>query len=73
MSSEESGDDDFITVHSLPWQSDYVSAMFSKIDSYILNYKSAQAKRQMKSRKSGSPLSRSAPSSAPEWALAKTS
>ena len=37
MSSEESGDDDFITVHSLPWQSDYVSATFLKIDSYILN------------------------------------
>ena len=60
MSSEESGNDD-ITVHSLPWRSDYVSAMFSKIDSYILiyilsamfskidsyilNHKSAQAKR----------------------------
>ena len=48
-------------------------AMFSKIDSYILNHKSTQAKRQMKSRKSRSPSSRSTPSSAPEWALAKTS
>ena len=25
MSSEESGDDDFIVLHSLPWHSDYVS------------------------------------------------
>ena len=70
MSSEESGD---VTVHPLPWRSDYVSAMFSKIDSYILNHKSAQAKKQMKSRKSGSPSSSSAPSSAHEWALAKAS
>ena len=70
MSSEES-ENDFITVHPLPWRSDYVSSMFSKIDSYILNQKSAQAKRQMKSRKNGSPSIRSPPSGAPEWALAK--
>ena len=71
MSSEESGDDDFITIHPLPWRSDYVSTMFTKIDAYILNRKSAQAKRQMKSRKSGSPSTRSPPNSVPEWALAK--
>ena len=30
MSSEESGDDDSITVHPLPWCSGYVSKMFGK-------------------------------------------
>ena len=59
-------------VHPLPWRSDHVFAMFSEIDSYTLNHRSAQAKRQIKSMKSGSP-SRSAPRSAPEWSLAKTS
>ena len=35
MSSEESGPDDEIYVHTLPWRSDYVTKMFSTIDEYV--------------------------------------
>ena len=69
MSSEESGEEDCITVHPLPWRSQYVTRMFSKIDAYIINRKSAQAKRQMKKRQSGTPSTRSPPGEAPDWAV----
>ena len=71
MSSEESGDEDSITVHPIPWRSDYVSKMFSKIDMFVNTKKSCQARRQMKQRKIGSPSSRPPPpgDSAPEWAI----
>lgn len=69
MSSEESGDDDFIVLHQLPWRSDYVTKMFSKIDAYVISMKSAQAKRQMKRRRLGVPSTRPKPLDAPDWAV----
>ena len=36
MSSEESGDEESIIVHPIPWHSDYVTGMFKKIDEYIV-------------------------------------
>jgi len=72
MSSEESGDDDLIVVHPLKWRSEYVSKMFSKIDAYIINKKSSQAKRQMKQRRHGGPSTRPQPQDAPEWAIVKS-
>ena len=71
MSSEESGDDDSITVHPLPWRSGYVSKMFGKIDTFVNSKKSSQARRQMKERKVGTPSSRPPPPTgcAPEWAI----
>lgn len=71
MSSEESGDDDFIIQHPLPWRSQYVNKMFTKIDTYVINRKSSQAKRQMKLRKLGMPSTRSPPVDAPDWAVSK--
>ena len=73
MSSEESGEDDTITVLPIPWRSDYVSKMFNKIDSFIVSKKSSQARRQMKERKIGTPSNRTPPGSdAPEWAIVHT-
>ena len=70
MSSEESGDEDYITVHPLPWRSEYVSRIFNKIDAHIMSKKSCQARRQMKERKVGSSSTRPPPNSgAPDWAL----
>ena len=69
MSSEESGDDDFIVLHQLPWRSDCVTKMFSKIDAYVISKKSSQAKRQMKHRRLGAPSTRPKPQDAPDWAV----
>ena len=69
MSSEESGDDDTIIVHSLPWRSDYVTSMFKKIDEYSQAKKSPQSRRQMKGRRMGSLSNRSAPPDLPAWAI----
>lgn len=71
MSSEESGPDDTIIVHSLPWRTQYVSKMFEKIDQYTLSKKSSQAVRQMKSRTIGVVSSRPAPTAGkfPQWAI----
>ena len=71
MSSEESGPDDDIIVHSLPWRSRYVNKMFSKIDRYIASKKSPQALRQMKSRKLGTPSERPVPDvdKYPQWVI----
>ena len=55
MSSEESGDEDFITTQPLPWCSEYVTKIFSKIDGYIMSQKSCQTKRQMKACRVGNP------------------
>ena len=73
MSSEESGneDDNIITVHPLPWRSQYVSKMFLRIDAHSLNKKSSQAKRQSKTRQVGFPFTLSPPTGAPDWAIAK--
>lgn len=69
ISSEESGEDDSIIVHPLPWRSAYVGRMFEKIDSFVRSRKSPQAIRQMKSRKTGSASSRPCPADIPSWAL----
>ena len=61
MSSEESGEDDSIIVHPLPWRSEYVSSMFKRIDAYCEKKKSPQAKRQMKQRIQGRASSRRQP------------
>ena len=67
VTSEESGDDDFIVLHPLPWRSAYITKMFSKIDAYIISKKSSQAKRQMKCRRLGDPSCQ--PRDAPDWAI----
>ncbi len=81
MSSEESGDEDKVVVHPLPWRKDYVNQMFNKIDNYNLARKSAQAKRQMKERTNGvqsavytsTQSTRAAPSGMPSsWSVART-
>ena len=70
MSSEESGEDDCMVVHPLPWRSEYVNKMFNKIDLFIANKKSSQAKRQMKQRKLGAISERARPAGdAPDWAV----
>ena len=71
MSSEESGPDDDIYLHPLPWRSDYVTKMFNTIDNYVQKKKSPQAKRQTKKRiVAGLPSERPQPlSSVPEWAM----
>ena len=68
MSSEESGPEDVIIVHSLPWRSQYVNKMFAKIDRYIHCKKSPQALRQMKDRSDGSQSKRPVPRDKfPQW------
>ena len=72
MSSEESGEDDAIVVHPLPWRSEYVDKMFKKIDEYCFSNKSPQGKRQTKQRITGSPSSRPTPACMePIWAFKK--
>ncbi len=66
MSSEESGDEDKVVVHPLPWRKDYVNQMFNKIDNYNLARK---AKRQMKERTNGVQSTRAAPSGMPSWSV----
>ena len=61
MSSEESGEEDSIIVHPLPWRSEYVNKMFSRIDEYCNKKKSSQALRQMKTRIAGTSSSRPKP------------
>ena len=68
MSSEESGDDDKVLVHPIPWRTEYVNKMFRSIDNYCKARKSAQAKRQMKEREYAGQSCRVAPSGMPSWA-----
>ena len=44
MSSKESGSNDQVVVHSLPWRSEYVHKIIHTNDSYCKARKSAQAK-----------------------------
>jgi hypothetical protein len=64
MSSEESADDDTLTLHPIPWRSNYVNAMFKKIDVFCVSKKPPQAKRPMKPRQVGSPSNRPIPDAA---------
>ena len=65
MPSEESGPDETIVVHSLPWRSQYVNRMFAN---YTHSKKSLQALRQMKNRTEGSQSDQSAPHGKfPQW------
>ena len=70
MSSEESGSEDENIVHPLPWRSKYLSTMFEKIDVYIEQNKSPQARHQMKTHTTGSNSLRPEPLEYPEWAKA---
>lgn len=69
MSSEESEEDDVMTIHPIPWRSEHVNQMFQRIDSFCNSRKSPQARRQMKQRTTGRPSNRTQPSSAPEFAV----
>ena len=50
-------------------EGEYVKIMFSKIDAYIMNKKSSQAKHQMKHRKVGAVSDRAQPDDTPDWAI----
>lgn len=73
MSSEDSGDDDSITVRPIPWRSNYVNRMFEKMDAYCTSKKTPQARRQMKPRGVGIPSTRPVPDATvtdvPEWSI----
>lgn len=69
MSSEESGEDDTIIIHRPQWRSDYVTAMFDRIDTYRTKTKSPQAIRQMKKRTIGPDSNHTQPCAAPSWAV----
>ena len=71
ISSEESGDEDKMAVHPIPWRADYVNQIFHKIASYSVARKSAQARRQMKERSNGVLSTRAAPSGKPSWSVAE--
>ena len=71
MSSEESGSDDNIIVHKLPWRSPDVTRLFQGIDKWNLERTSAQGHRQRKSRRVGTPSQKPAPLDCPEWAVCK--
>lgn len=53
MSSEESGPDDDIYVHPLPWRSDYVTKMFNTIDNYVLKEKKSSSQKANKEENCG--------------------
>ena len=75
MSSEEIEDEnDTIILKPLPWRSKRVTNFFSNVDRHTTAKKSAQAKRQTKSRVLGSPSTRQPPtnSNIPSWALVDT-
>ena len=61
MSSEESDGDDGIKVHPLSWRSNRVSTFLHSLDEKAKDEKSPQAKRQMKTRHSGSCSTRAQP------------
>ena len=71
MSSEESGSDDNIIVHRLPWRSPEVTRLFDKIDKWNVERSSPQGRRQRKNRRNGRPSERPVPLNCPEWALCK--
>lgn len=71
MSSEESdvdGEEDILKVHDLPWRKPAVKKMFATLDAESTKRKTAQSKRQMKRRVTGSDSARSRPASVPKWA-----
>ena len=64
ISSDDSGsNDDTNVVRPIPWRSKYVNTMFERIDRYNAAKKFSQACRQMKSRVTGVPSSRTIPTS----------
>ena len=72
ISSEESGDDDTLVIKPLRWRSDLVNTFFANLDKQNMEEKSPQARRQLKSRLSGTPSSRPAHEPLPQWALKPT-
>ena len=71
MSSEESEDEEnIIYVKDLPWRASIVKEFFSDLDKQFEATKSAQARRQTKSRISSACVSqRQPPLGMPSWAL----
>ena len=69
MSSEESGGEDTIIIHPLPWRTEYVNQMFQRIDSYCFSKKSPQAKRQTRKRSVGPSSTRPKPTNGVSWAI----
>ena len=71
MSSEESGEDEVITVKPLPWRHPRVDDFLTSLDEKLMSERSSQAKRQMKKRVIGSVSTRPVPTSTslPLWAL----
>ena len=71
MSSEESADEENVNyVKDLPWRASIVKEFFSDLDKQFAGTKSAQAKRQTKSRIASVSVSyRQAPQGIPTWAL----
>lgn len=75
MSSEESDMDEdgeeIVTVHPLPWRSEYCTRMFGKIDKFVTHHRTPQGRRQMKQRKIGASSTRSPPAEGelPDWSV----
>ena len=69
MSPEESGDEDKVIVHPLPWRTDYVNKMFHKNRQLLYRKEESSARRQMKERANGLLSTRAAPSSMPSWSV----
>ena len=56
-------------IHPIPWRSQHVNDMFHRIDAYCKATKSAQARRQMKTRQCGSESARPQPVEVPDWVI----
>lgn len=69
MSSDDSGDEDTIVSHSLPWLSAHVVTLKRKLDLEILKTKSPHARRQMKARMEGTASTQERPDTLPAWVL----
>ena len=74
MSSEESGEDDTMIVKPLQWRSRRVYKFFHQLDEKISDSKTAQAKRQRKTRVISNEVSdRPQPEMGfPEWSFTGT-
>ena len=71
MSSEESGQEDVIIVHPLPWLSESVAKVKSSLDQQIVASNTPQSRRQTKKRLVGCSSNRSVVDNLPAWAVKK--
>ena len=72
MSSEESEEENTVIVRPLPWRAELVNTFFATLDQKMMEERSAQARRQLKSRVIGEPSTRPTCESLPSWALKPT-